>query len=97
MKLRQYMLSCKDASRVVSQSLDRPISVRERLALGFHLMICKFCRRFARQLSQISAAIHGLTRQMERDESVRLPAEAGRRIAAALESGYKSDAYNDRQ
>ena len=97
MKLRQYMLSCKDASRLVSQSLDRPISVRERLALGFHLMFCKFCRRFARQLSQISAAIHGLTRQMERDESVRLPAEAGRRIAAALESGYKSDAYNDRQ
>ncbi len=97
MKLKQYMLSCKDASRLVSQSLDRPISVRERLALGFHLMICKFCRRFTRQLAQVSAAIHGLTRQMEQDESVQLPVEASRRIAMALESGLKSDAYNDRQ
>lgn len=97
MKFKHYILSCKEASQLASQALDRPISVRERLALGFHLLICRFCRRFTRQLAQLSAAVHGLTRQMELDDSVRLSGEAGHRIAVALESARQSDAYNDRQ
>lgn len=97
MKFKNHILSCKEASQLASQALDRPISARERLALGFHLLICRFCRRFSRQLAQISAAIDALTRQLELDESVRLSAEAGSRIAAALESGREPDTYNDKQ
>jgi hypothetical protein len=95
MKFKNYMLSCKQASQLASQALDRPIPARERLALGFHLLICRFCRRFTRQLAQIRAAIDVLTRQLELDESVRLSAEAGSRIAAALESGSEHRTYND--
>ena len=97
MKFKNHILSCKEASQLASQALDRPISARERLALGFHLLICRFCRRFSRQLAQISAAIDALTRQLELDESVRLSTEAGSRIAAALESGREPGTYNDRQ
>ncbi|HEX5539542.1 MAG TPA: zf-HC2 domain-containing protein [Methylophilaceae bacterium] len=93
MKLKDYMLSCKQASQLVSQSFDRPISVRERLALGFHLMICKFCRRFARQLLQISRAIHSLTRHMEQDESLQLSPQAKQRIVESLESSQGPNAY----
>lgn len=97
MKLRDYMLSCKQASQLVSQSFDRPISVRERLALAFHLMICKFCRRFNRQLAQISSAIHRLTRHTEQDESLQMPPEAKQRIAKSIESGQGPHAYNHEQ
>lgn len=97
MKLKDYMLSCKQASQLASQSFDRPILVRERLALAFHLMICKFCRRFNRQLAQIRAAIHRLTRHTEQDESLQLSVEAKQRIAESLESGHQPDAYNHGQ
>lgn len=97
MKLKDYMLSCKQASQLVSQSFDRPISARERLALAFHLMICKFCRRFNRQLTQISSVIHKLTRHTEQDESLQLSAEAKQRIAESLESGQGPHAYKHKQ
>lgn len=97
MKFKEYKLSCKQASQLVSQSLDRPISVRERLALSFHLLICKFCRRFNRQLTMISTAVHRLTRHTEQDESLQMPPEVKRRIAESLESNYEAQAYKDGQ
>lgn len=47
------MLSCRDASRLTSQALDKPLSLRERLSLRLHLFICLGCQVFARQLQQI--------------------------------------------
>jgi predicted anti-sigma-YlaC factor YlaD len=97
MKFSRYMPSCKEASRLVSQSCDRPISLREHLALGFHLMMCKFCRRFSRQLAQISRAIHRLAMQTEQDESLQLAPETKQRMAVLLESRQRSHAYNNEQ
>jgi predicted anti-sigma-YlaC factor YlaD len=97
MKFSRYMLSCKEASRLVSQSCDRSISLREHWALGFHLMICKFCRRFSRQLAQINRAIRRLAVQTEQDESLQLAPEARQRIAVLLESRQGSHAYNNEQ
>jgi hypothetical protein len=42
------MFSCKIASRLISDSIDRPLSFWERFSLRFHLFICTFCRRFQR-------------------------------------------------
>lgn len=47
------MLSCRDASRLASQALDRTLSLRERFNLRLHLCICMGCQAFARQLQQI--------------------------------------------
>jgi len=44
------MLSCKEATRLVSESLDRELPVRQRLSLRFHLMMCYLCRRYRKQL-----------------------------------------------
>ena len=47
------MLSCRDASRLTSQALDKPLNFRERFSLHLHLFICLGCQVFARQLQQI--------------------------------------------
>lgn len=47
------MLSCRDASRLTSQALDKPLNLRERFGLRLHLFICLGCQVFARQLQQI--------------------------------------------
>lgn len=44
------MLTCKEATRLVSESLDRELSFRQRFGLRVHLLLCHFCRRYKRQL-----------------------------------------------
>lgn len=44
------MLTCKEASRLVSESYDRRLGWRERVGVRVHLLICAACARFARQM-----------------------------------------------
>ncbi|HMP06831.1 MAG TPA: zf-HC2 domain-containing protein [Lacipirellulaceae bacterium] len=50
-------LSCREASRLISESLDRQLSTRERWALRIHLAICSACRQFARQIKLLRDAL----------------------------------------
>ena len=44
------MLTCKDASQLMSQSFDRRLGLMEKVGLRFHLVICKSCQVAYRQL-----------------------------------------------
>lgn len=83
------MLSCKQTSQLISQSLDRRLSGRERLALRFHLMMCDACTRFGKQLAMLRLAVRRLTQEIEQNESVQLSQEARKRITHAIESNRK--------
>lgn len=50
------MLNCKENSELLSQALDRPVTLRERLAMRLHLMMCRGCRNFEKQLAFIRKA-----------------------------------------
>ena len=43
-------LSCREASRLISEGMDRRLSVAERFALRLHVGICDACMRFTRQM-----------------------------------------------
>ncbi len=43
-------LSCREATRLESESLDRQLSSREKWALRFHIWFCRACRRFRSHL-----------------------------------------------
>lgn len=45
------MLSCKQASRLMSEGLDRELSLSQRAGLRFHLLICRACTRVSSQLT----------------------------------------------
>lgn len=45
-----HMISCKEASRLLSMQEDRALGLIERLKLRAHLAVCTMCSRFARQL-----------------------------------------------
>ena len=51
------MLTCKEASVLLSQKQERPLGMGERLLLKFHLLICHGCTNFSRQLVLIRTAI----------------------------------------
>lgn len=44
------MKSCKDITALVSASLDRKLSLRERLQVRIHLAYCTGCTRFEQQM-----------------------------------------------
>lgn len=48
------MLTCKQAAALLSQSQDRRLVLRERLALRLHLLVCDACRNFQRQVDFLS-------------------------------------------
>jgi len=53
-----HILSCKEASRYVSQAQDAPLSAFGRWKLRMHLKVCANCARFAQQLRLVREALH---------------------------------------
>lgn len=45
------MLSCKQASRLMSEGLDRELDFAQRAGLRFHLLICTACSRVKSQFA----------------------------------------------
>ena len=43
------LLTCKEATRLISQRLDGPLPIDQRLLLRLHLIWCLACRRFEQQ------------------------------------------------
>lgn len=47
------MMKCREVSLLLSAAQDRPLSLLESASLRLHLMMCKNCTHFARQLKII--------------------------------------------
>jgi hypothetical protein len=52
-----HVISCKEASRLLSQSQDRPLGRFEGWKLRVHLRLCDVCTRFAAQLRFMREAL----------------------------------------
>jgi Putative zinc-finger len=52
-----HLVSCKEASRLLSQREERRLSAAERIKLAVHLRLCDACTRFSRQLAFIREAL----------------------------------------
>jgi hypothetical protein len=51
------MLSCKEATQLVSQGLDRRLGLAQRVALRLHLAICSGCTNFRKQAVFLRMAV----------------------------------------
>ncbi len=76
------MLKCKDVSELVSQGLDRRLSWTARVQIKLHLLICKNCQHYLRQLIFLHSAIGKLGKQ---SDSTHLSPQAKQRITRALD------------
>ena len=52
-----HKLTCKEASRLLSQSMDGKLTVAQRSALRLHLSLCEACTRFGAQLNVLRSAM----------------------------------------
>lgn len=83
------MLTCKQASELVSQSLDRPLSWYEQMQLRLHLFICNACNGFKQQLNQLRVAMQQLKNVTENDQTIQLSAEAKAKILQNIETNQQ--------
>ena len=54
------MLSCKDVTRLLSESMDHSLPLGKRVGVRLHLLICRFCARYERQLLLIRETVRRL-------------------------------------
>lgn len=75
--------ACSKASKLASDSLDRRLTLSERLRLLLHTAICGVCRHSSEEI----ALIHTTARLIheQRSGNIRLSAEQRRRLQKALE------------
>src|ERR1041385_1219870 len=80
---------CKQAVRLQSAALDGKLSFRQRLGLRIHLLLCKWCRRYGKQIGFLRT----IARERCAEEQVLPPQtlspEARERIKQKLQSEKK--------
>jgi hypothetical protein len=59
------MLNCHEATRLMSESQERPLALSEKAPLKFHTMMCAGCRNFGEQMK----ALRMMTRAYAKRES----------------------------
>jgi hypothetical protein len=91
-EIRYFLLrrlpTCQALVPVMSESLERPLTLRERVVLKVHLWICVWCEWYLRQLHELRAASRALGAREQRGEDMPGPGlsdDARERIRRALE------------
>ncbi|MFP5383583.1 MAG: zf-HC2 domain-containing protein [Gammaproteobacteria bacterium] len=61
------MLSCEEATRLMSDAMERPLPVKDRLSLNVHLVMCKGCRNFGHQVQGLRQVAREYVKRSEDD------------------------------
>ena len=84
------MLRCREMSKLVSESMERDLPLRQRIEVWMHLMMCRLCSGFARQMQLLRRAVRENPERLGPEESApeaRLSEKARARIKATLHNG----------
>jgi len=79
--------SCDVITRKISESMDHPISFRDRFRIRFHILFCAFCKRYRRQLLAIRNMLEKSRDRLEDEDTTDTPVlspEAKERIKHSL-------------
>lgn len=75
------MLDCKHATQLASQAMDKPLPLRQRIALRVHLWMCDACTQFQQQVRLMRKAVTRVGQRIENDDRLVLSEQARQRIA----------------
>ena len=76
--------SCKEAIRLQSEALDRPLSRLQRVGLRIHLAMCRWCSRYGKQINFLRTVAQCCDHEHETKQT--LPPEARDRIKRRLKA-----------
>src|SRR5258708_4014595 len=85
-RLADLSPSCKEATRLQSKAIDRKLRWRQRVGLRVHLLLCKWCRRYGKQITFLRNAAHQHPDEMADSVPQKLSGEARERIKQRLQA-----------
>jgi hypothetical protein len=88
--LRSLSPTCRDASRFQSETLDHQLPPAKRTGLWLHLLICKWCRRYGRQIRFLRHAAQANPDELTEADPQKLSGEARERIKQRLQGEEKN-------
>ena len=47
------MMNCRNATRLMSEAQERPLSITEQISLRLHLIMCSGCHNFKDQMNTL--------------------------------------------
>jgi hypothetical protein len=62
------MMTCKQLNDIASDFLDGELSMRKRMAIWLHRLMCVDCSRYLRQLKLSTTAVQKMSDQTEPDD-----------------------------
>jgi hypothetical protein len=80
----QLSQNCREASRAQSQAIDHVLPPAKRLGVWLHLLICKWCRRYGKQIRFLRVAAHEHHEELAEAAPQKLSREALERIKRRL-------------
>ena len=83
------MLPCRDVTQLISESMDTSLPIGKRIGVRVHLLMCKFCSRYERQLLLIRETVRRIAATEEKPgepPGETLSEEAKERIRNSLQN-----------
>jgi hypothetical protein len=89
--LGRRLPTCAELTQIMSESLERRLTLRERVTLRLHFLICKYCVWYLGQLRLMRGAARSRGARIpdEASPQTSLSPEARERIRSALTRGQQ--------
>ena len=84
--MKHWMFRCDEITKKVSLSMDENLPLLHRMAIRFHLSMCRYCSRFRRQLLLLrkTGRTIGEEEEASPESSAGLSTDARERIKSSL-------------
>src|SRR5437870_4849271 len=83
--IRRLSPRCKEAARVISDSLDRRPDLLDRTGLFLHVLICAPCRRYQRSVKFLRMKMKQFAKLPAPDPGQSMPVDGRSRIRSVME------------
>ena len=97
-KGEELMLTCREVTKLVSESMESRLSWRKRVGMRIHFMMCVSCARYRRQLFTIRKLIHNYLSEEESqtDAGDHLSPESRQRMKRALKDAESNESTEEK-
>jgi hypothetical protein len=80
----RFTPTCPEVAKILSQGMDKELSLMTRMKLRIHYLMCSFCERYMKQLKYIRKVSREFPEKIGDVSGASLPADAKARMKAAL-------------
>jgi hypothetical protein len=82
-------LTCREATRLAANAMDRPLTFRERVKLSMHNLLYSYCRSYMRQLCFVRKWVRSMRVPDASPSVTELPTVSASRIKKAGEGNFR--------